>query len=166
MELSRESNTVDVVYGEVMYVAAVSQHSEFANLLKSPIVHSSKKVVIFSEIFSGKLGELSQSFFKLVIKKGRESLFTAICAAFEEQYHAYKEQSPITIYSASELESSSLKEIEGKILALGITRQNLIVTTKIDSSLLGGFIVEAGDVRWDHSLSGKLERMRKHLIKN
>lgn len=166
MDLSKESQTVDAVYQEVMYVAAVAKHKEFSNLLKSPIVHSSKKIDIFSAVFEGKLGSLSHAFFVLVIKKGRESLFSAICNAFEEQYHEFKEQSPVVLYSATALEEGAISEIEQKILSLGITRKNLIVKTEVDPSLLGGFVVEAGDIRWDHSLSGSIERMRKHLIKN
>lgn len=165
MDLSIENNKIDRVYEDVNSVASVAGLRDVELLLKSPIIHSSKKLSIFREIFKDKLDQVSEKFFELIIKKGREAYIPAICRAFNEQYNVYKDVSELTITSASELTDSQIETIKQQLISSGITRKNLSVIQKINTDLIGGFIIESGDLRIDNSVKGKLDKIRKQVIK-
>lgn len=166
IDLAVEGEKVERVFEDIRSVDQVSKNKEFYLLLKSPIIHSSKKIAIFKEIFKGTLDKLTGSFFELIIKKGREGVIPEICAAFYEQYNVLKELSEVRIISAHPLERTEVEAIKDQLLKTEITRRNLNITEVVDSALIGGFVVEVGDLRIDNSVQGKLNRMRKHVIKN
>lgn len=165
MDISIEKGSIDRIVQDVNAVASVAKLKDVELLLKSPIIHSSKKLSIFKEIFNGKLDDISQKFFELIIKKGREAYIPVICTAFNEQYNSYKNISELTITSASTLEEAQLEAIKQELIKSGITRKNLSIIQKINTDLIGGFIIESGDLLIDNSVKGKLEKIRKQITK-
>ncbi len=166
IDLAVEAGKVETIFEDIRSVELVSKNKEFALLLQSPIIHSSKKISIFKAIFKDNLDKLTQSFFELIIKKGREGYIPEICSAFYEQYNVLKEMSEVKIISANTLERAEVDAIKDQLLSTKITRKNLNITEVVDSELIGGFVIEVGDLRIDNSIQGKLKRMRKHVIKN
>jgi F-type H+-transporting ATPase subunit delta len=59
-----------------------------------------------------------------------------------------------------------MNDIKSKLLASNITMDKLEVTEKVDPSIIGGFIIEAGDKLYDASIAHKLEEMKKNLSNN
>lgn len=165
MDISIEKDMIDRIVQDVNSVASVAKLKDVDLLLKSPIIHSSKKLSIFREIFKDKLEEVSEKFFELIIKKGREAFIPAICTAFNEQYNAFKDISEMTITSASALEEHQLETIKQQLINSGITRKNLSIIQKINTDLIGGFIIESGDLLIDNSVKGKLDKIKKQITK-
>lgn len=166
IDLAIDGGKVEKVFEDIKSIEKVSKNKEFYLLLRSPIIHSSKKISIFKEIFKENLDRLTNAFFELIIKKGREGIIPEICKAFYEQYNLLKELSEVKIISAGPLERKEVEAIKDQLLKTKITRKNLNITEEIDTGLIGGFVVEVGDLRIDNSVQGKLNRMKKHIIRN
>jgi F-type H+-transporting ATPase subunit delta len=166
LDLALERNELDRVLGDIETFNAASKNRDFYLLMKSPIVNSSKKISIFKAIFENKISNTTLAFFNITIKKGREIYLPEIGEEFISQYKKFNKISTVTITSASPLNDSSLSEIKSKLLASSITMEKLEVITKVDPSLIGGFIIESGDKLYDASVSYQLEQLKKEFVDN
>ena len=117
--------------------------------------------------FGGRITEVTSKFFKIVLRKGRESYLPEIAAAFVEQYKAIKNISTVTLTSAAKLSDATMDAIKAKLAASGELSENIEFKTFIDASLIGGFRLEFGDDKlYDASVSYKLEQLKKEFKKN
>ena len=165
LSLALEQGAVDAVHTDMLLVRqAITDSKELKSLLVSPIVKSDKKTAILSEIFKGKISELSDKFIALVTSKGRESFLPSIAVAYEEAYRTHKNISTVEVTSAIALSEEQKK----KILALAAKQgvENAEVVEKVDPSLIGGFVMRMGDRQIDTSISNKINALKQELIKN
>lgn len=166
MELSLDRNELEVVKKDILYFIEAMRNRDLYLLLKSPIINAGKKISIIKTVFGDKLNSTTMAFLEIVIKKGREMYLPEIAADFIGQYKFYNKISTIKITTASPLSQESMNDIKSKMLASNITMDKLEVTEKVDPSIIGGFIIEAGDKLYDASIAHKLEEMKKNLSGN
>src|SRR5690606_23670469 len=91
-----------------------SETRDFELLIASPIINADKKIDIFEKIFD-QFEAVSMNFVKLIIKNGREEFLPEIARSFEAQVKEYKGIVPITIITASTLDSSTRAKIVAKV---------------------------------------------------
>lgn len=166
LDLANERNELATVLEDMEGVAKVTKNRELHLLLKSPIVNTGKKMAIFTEIFGGKISTLSMEFFKIIMRKGREMYIPEIAEEFLLQYKTLKHISSAKLTTASPLPADILESIKAKLLASDVTDESVEIETEVDPSILGGFIIEIGDKRYDTSVKHKLASMRKGFGKN
>ncbi len=163
LDLSMEQKNIDSVLGDMNMLAATCDDShDFRLLLDSPIVKADKKIVIFEQVFE-QFEKLTMSFVTLIIKNGRESDLPGIAEAFQVQVKEERGIVPITITSATKLDDATKDSIIAKVQK-GIDGQ-LEVTEQIDESLIGGFMVQMGDMRMDASVSSQLNNLKQRLTR-
>lgn len=165
LALALENGVVDAVHADMLLLRqGVADSHELKNLLSSPIVKADKKAAILSEVFKGKISELSDKFFALVTSKGREALLPSIALAYEEAYRDYKNISTVEVTSAIALSEDQKK----KILALAAKQgvENAELVEKVDPALIGGFVMRMGDKQIDASIAKRINTLRQELIKN
>src|ERR1700761_5330152 len=87
LDLSIEKDQLATVYKDMLFLQAICKGSrELVNLLKSPVINSDKKDKILDAVSAGKIGELTATFNKLMIRKGREGYLPEVIDAFIQQY--------------------------------------------------------------------------------
>ena len=161
LELAIEKNAVDQVAGDMNFLAETMQNRDFQLLLSSPIVKADKKITIFREIF-GQFEELTNAFIELITKNGREIFLPEIASAFEKQVKEHKGIVPVTLVSATPLESDTKSAILSKLDAS--VNGTLELTEIIDPALIGGFIIKMGDKQIDSSVSSQMNRLKQRLM--
>ena len=161
IELAQEQGKLDRIMSDVEHFLSATKVRDFALLLKSPIVNSLKKAAIFKALFGDKFDEMTFTFLNIVLRKGREINLPDIATEFVSQYNKINQISEVTVRTATELTDDQLSQLKAKIKESGLTLENIDLHTKIDPSILGGFIIEIGDNRYDASVKHKLEEMRK-----
>ena len=166
LDLAIERNEVDTVLKDIKTFQEVVNNKDFAQMLKSPIINTTKKQSIFKAIFDGKLSKTTESFFDIVLRKGRESVLVDIAGAFMDQYKIVNKISSVKITTATPLTEVALAEIKSKLLASNITMDKLELTTKIDPSIIGGFVIEVDDNLYDDSVAHKLDKLKKEFVGN
>jgi len=166
VEIAVEQDKLEQVNEDVQTFLSVMKNREFELLVKSPIVNTNKKMSIFNAIFSGKISEITDKFFKIVLRKKRESYLPHIANAFVEQYKVIKNISTVTVTSAKTLSDTALNAIKDKLSKSGEFSKNIELNTKVDKSLIGGFRLEFGDRLYDTSVSYKLEQLKKEFKNN
>ena len=163
MDLAIEQNKLERVLEDVQSFRATTKVRDFYLLLKSPIVHASKKISILNILFEGKYDEMSMAFLKILVNKGREEYLPEIAEVFIDQYRALKGISTVKLITANPVDDKVIKEIEAKLLASKETAKTVEITTEVDPDLIGGFVIEFKDKMYDASIANKIEELKKEF---
>lgn len=159
IDLAVEQNKLEQIHEDMQGFKSSLESRDLVLMLKSPIINSSKKISAFKAVFGGKMDEMTMSFFNLVMKKGRESALPEITNAFIEQYRAKKNISSAKVITATKLTQEKLEAIKASLSKSGTT--TFEIEEEVDESLIGGFVIEMGDKKYDASVKHKLDKLRK-----
>jgi F-type H+-transporting ATPase subunit delta len=166
IDLSLEKGQLDEVYNDMTYLQAViKSNRDFVNVLKSPVITPDKKQVIVEAVTNGKIGELTASFNRLLIRKGRESNLPEIAQAFIDQYKEHKQIHTVKLTTATPVSEEVKAEIVNKVKSSSDMR-NIELTTDVDESLIGGFVLQVGDQLIDASIAYDLSAISKQFLNN
>ena len=166
IDLAQEQNKFDKVLEDIRSFKKALTNRDLYLLAKSPIVNAAKKQKIFNLLFEDKYDELTNAFFGIIIRKGREAYLPEIAAEFEKQYKIKQGNSEVTIKTATKLTDTELDRIKSKLLESNITADSIEFVTKVDPELIGGFVVQIEDYLYDASVSRKLNELRKEFSVN
>lgn len=129
-----------------------------SNALSNPIYTKKQKLdLLITASGKGTPKELV-SFFEFVLDKGREEFMLFMCMSFQDIYR--KEQKMVVgeIVSAVNLDDKAIKQITSFVKAK--YDQKLELISKIDPSIIGGFIFEVNNQRMDASIKEELKRIQ------
>lgn len=166
VDLSVEKGELENVYKDMQYLQAVTRSNrDFVNVLKSPVISSDKKQSILEAITGGKISELTTLFNRLLIRKGREANLPEITGAFIEQYKQKKQIHGMRLTTAAPVSDSLKQEIVEKVKSqTGI--RNIELTAEVDEELIGGFVLQVGDMLIDASIAYDLNIIKKQFLDN
>jgi F-type H+-transporting ATPase subunit delta len=166
LELSIEKNVLEPVQKDMLLLSSViASNSDFAQVLKSPIIKSDKKSKVLKAIFGGKSQEMTLAFYDILARKNRADLLIDIAREFQKQYNQYKGIQVAEVTTTFPLTddlrkqfTASVKEISGK--------EHVQLVEKVDANIIGGFILKINDRQLDQSLSSKLRNLRLQFSQN
>jgi F-type H+-transporting ATPase subunit delta len=165
-DLAVETSKLEEVKNDFELIQSV-QNKDLHLMLMSPIVKGEKKIAIFEAVFSKHIQPITSSFFKLIFSKGRSVAINDIINAFIEKYRIQKGIKLVELTTAVEVS----KEIQGNISA--VLKENSLLKgksielkTKVDSSIIGGLIVQVDDKLFDASIRHDLQVIKKQFIEN
>lgn len=165
LDLSLELKVLDKTYNDMVLInKTISENNDLNLLLKSPVVNSDKKQNILSEIFQSRISELSSRFLELITSKKRENIVNNIATSFINKYKEANNIIEAELTSAVKLES----EQKNKIISLinKDKKYTVEIKEKINSDILGGFIVKIKDKQIDSSLTKEFRELRNTFDKN
>ncbi|WJI16196.1 F0F1 ATP synthase subunit delta [Pseudoxanthomonas winnipegensis] len=140
------------------FSAQVAADPRVAALLPNPQLTREQALALLAPEGAG---EEFTRFLGVLADAGRLALLPEIAALYE-QLRAQAEHVVLArVTSAAELPPGELDVIKAA-LAKRFGRQ-VEVTTEVDASLIGGAVIDAGDVVIDGSLKGKLARLQTAL---
>jgi F-type H+-transporting ATPase subunit delta len=143
------------------FAAAVHDVPELRMILRNPQLEPRAKVELLEELLGG-ADELARNFLRLVAEKGRIGEIEEIAREFDRLLAAEERRLTVELTTAYELSDSEaralLKQIEEA------SGRKIEATRKVDPSLIGGFILQAGSMRVDASVRGRLNRLREELV--
>lgn len=160
METCVEQNNVETIYNDVKGLKTTFENKDISMLLKSPIINATKKLNVMNSIYSGKVDGLTLNFLSLVVKKGREAYLPQMCDAFINQYREKNNIASAKVITATKLTEEKLNSIKA---SLNLQATSFEIEEEVDESLIGGFIIEMGDKRYDASVKHKLNKLRKSI---
>ncbi len=161
-ELANELKIVDEIYNDMVLVDEVcANNRKLVTLLNNPVIRYDYKLRVLNRVFDGHINELTSKFFGLICRKNRAQVLSEASRIFMDLYHESKGIVQANISSAVELSDKIRKEFEDKISQA--TGKKVDLDTKVDASLLGGFVLQIGDKQLDDSLKGKLNNLRREL---
>ncbi len=164
--LAVERGELQAVHSDMQLLEKALQNRGLHLLMKSPIVPADKKLAVVKALFEGKVSALTLGYLQLLIRKGREAYLPEITREFFHQYKVIQRITSVRIISAAPLSDAVVAQIKQRIQASGLANENLEITTQIDPSLIGGFILGFDDKRYDASLVSRLAALKAEFSKN
>lgn len=166
IDLSQEQGQLEKVYQDMLFLQnIIKTNRDLANLLRSPIVSADKKDKIVEAVTAGRVSQLTASFNKLLISKGRESNLPEIITSFIQQYKSIKNIHTVKLTTAvpvsEEVKASIIEQVK-KTSNL----QNIEMETTVDPNIIGGFVLQAGDKLVDASIAYDLREISKQFQNN
>ncbi len=166
LDFAVEKGKLEEVYQDQLYLKKLMEISrEFRVVLSSPVISSDKKLKIIESVTKGKVGELTMTFFKLITRKKRDVFLKDIVDSFLRQYDVFSEITQVRLTIAAPMDKTEIDKLISKV-KVQAQLKNVKLTTEIDESLIGGFILRYGDKRYDASISKNLGIYRKGLENN
>jgi F-type H+-transporting ATPase subunit delta len=164
--LAVEQNVLDQVHADMqLFDKTVESSREFALLLKNPIIRHDKKRDILEKLFKGKVHPLTLAIFDMITKKNREPLLPSIAKEFHNAYNEYKGVRKATITTAVPLDAKLKAEFEQIVRNLS-DKKDVELLEKIDTEMIGGFVLEIGDKQIDTSIKNKLKALKVKFSEN
>lgn len=142
IDLSQEQGKLERTLEDVKSFKKVTENRDFYLLLKSPVVSASKKLSILDALFKGKYDELTNSFLRILVTKGREMYLPEIADEFIAQYKKLKHISTVKVRTATPLSEATLNEIMAKLKASSATDEEIELIAFVDPNLIGGIVLE------------------------
>jgi F-type H+-transporting ATPase subunit delta len=143
------------------FAAAVAEVPELRSVLRNPQVDPRAKARLLGELL-GDADELLRNFVRLAAEKGRIGGIEEIAREFERLVAAEERRLNVALTTAYELSDDEAARIVKQIEeASGRTVE---ATRAVDPDLIGGLVLEAGSMRVDASVRGRLERLRRELV--
>lgn len=163
IDLSTEQNALEEIKNDmVFFESVVDDNSELEAILKNPIVPLDKKAGILNDVFGSKVHQITNSFLKLVVNKGRSAILFDTAKQFIAQYNEIKGIVTAEVTSAIALTDASKTEIIA-LVKKELGANQVIVKEKVDEKLIGGFILKVGDKQFDASISSGLGKLKKEF---
>ena len=163
IDLSTEQNALEQIKNDmVFFEQVVDDNSELEAILKNPIVPLDKKAGILNDLFGSKVHQITNSFLKLVVNKGRAAILFDTAKQFIAQYNAIKGIVTAEVTSAIALTDASKAEVVA-LVKKEIGANEVIVKEKVDEKLIGGFILKVGDKQFDASIASGLNKLKKEF---
>ena len=144
------------------FAAAVHDVPELRAALRNPQLEASTKVAVLDEIAGGS-DELLRNFLRLVAEKGRIGSIEEIAREFDRLMAREERRLNVELTTARELDADEARELLGQIERA--SGRKVEATRRVDPNLIGGFVLQAGSMRVDASVRGRLEGLRQELVK-
>ena len=163
IDLSKEQNALEEIKNDmVFFEEVVDANSELEAILKNPIVPLDKKAGILNDIFGNKVHQITNSFLKLVVNKGRSAILFDTAKQFIGQYNTIKGIVTAEVTSAIAITDANRTEITA-LVKKELAANEVIIKEKVDEKLIGGFILKVGDKQFDASIAGGLNKLKKEF---
>ena len=160
-EAAKEQGRVSRVREELAdFVATVRDVPELRNLLRNPQLDPRARRAALEDVL-GDSDDLVRNFLLLTAEKGRSGQIEDIHREFERLVAADERRLRVELTTATELSDEDASRIVKQIEeASGWTVE---ATRKVDPELVGGVVLQAGSLRLDASVRGRLQRLRQEL---
>jgi len=141
--------------------AEIVSDPRLALLTKSPQWSQADLVSIIADVAGAKLNPAMQNFVRVLAENHRLLLLPEIGAHFEELRAAVENTVDVEVISAIELNGAQADKLVHALSAR--LKRTVRMQNTLDTTLLGGAIVRAGDWVIDGSLKGRLQRLATEL---
>jgi F-type H+-transporting ATPase subunit delta len=145
------------------FAQAVEETPELRAVLRNPQLETTAKAQILAQIV-GEEEPLFRNFLQLVAEKGRAGEIEEIAREFERLMAREERRLNVELTTARELTDAEARAIVKQIEdAAGRTVE---ATRTVDPSIVGGIVLRAGSYLVDASVRGRLERLRRELVRS
>jgi F-type H+-transporting ATPase subunit delta len=159
---AKEKGRLDLVREQFAALAeALAESEELADLLRNPQLEPGAKRDAL-EAALGDADELIRNFVRLVGEKDRIGELDEIYREWERLLAAEERVIEVELTTAVELSDEEAAQIVRKIEQA--TGRTVEATRRVDPDLIGGLVLQAGSLRVDGSVRGRLEGLRQDLL--
>jgi ATP synthase F1 delta subunit len=140
------------------FADAVDRNQELQVFLFSPYLSSADKREGLGRAISGAEPELT-NFLELLVEKHRMPEIFRIRREFDELWKKENRRLDVTVVSAVELDQAVVEKIGQEVERQ--TGEAVELSSRVDDDILGGIVLQVGNMVLDASIRSRLEKLRK-----
>jgi F-type H+-transporting ATPase subunit delta len=161
-DVAKERGRLDSI-GEDLdrFADAVESERELQVFLFSPYFSSAEKADGLKRAVVGADPELL-NFLDLVIEKQRTTELFRIRRAFDELWKGERRLIDVTVTSAVELDPAVVSRVGEEIERQ--TGRTVELASRVDEEIVGGIVLQVGNMVLDASIRNRLEKLRQSVI--
>jgi ATP synthase F1 delta subunit len=160
-EVGRDKGTLDSLQEQLgQFVDAVDGDRDLQVFLFSPYLSSADKREGLGRAISGAEPELI-NFLELLIEKHRMPEIFRIRRELDELWKRENRRIDVTVTSAVELDPAVVGKIGQEVERQ--TGEEVDLSSKVDDGILGGIVLQVGNMVLDASIRSRLEKLRKSV---
>ena len=137
-------------------------YPRFAEILASARVSSSEKDRILLDLFENRASSIVLRFLRVLNRHERLGLIRTVIREARAIWDQRNQRIPVRVHSAVPLDEDQLNSLRDRLGRL--TGATPILNVATDPSLIGGLVVQIGDLRYDASVKSRLAQLRQRLI--
>jgi F-type H+-transporting ATPase subunit delta len=162
-ELAQEQSQIAPWFERLQLLADLQENEDVSSVLASPSIEQSEKADLLIALYT-KLEQDQHciNLIKLLAENDRLNFFSSIFETYSELKFEFESSIEAEVITAVEVSKDYLKRIQTSLSKrLGKT---VSIKQTIDTEILGGAIIKAGDLVIDGSIKGKLNKLTNTLI--
>ena len=160
-EAARDEGRLDPVREELGdFVEAQRQVPELRGLLRNPQLDHRAKAAALEELLGGD-EKLVRNFLLLLAEKNRAGEIEEISREFDRLVARAEGILDVELTTAVELSDEETRGVISQIEKA--SGRKVEATQRVDPDLIGGIVLQAGSLRLDASVRGRLDRLRQEL---
>jgi F-type H+-transporting ATPase subunit delta len=160
-DVAKERGKLDPIRDELAQFAdALAGDRDLQAFFFSPRFSPAEKIEGLNRAVSGADPELV-NFLELLIEKGRMPEIFRIRRRFEQLWKRANRRIDVTVRSAIELDPATIGKIGEEIERQ--TGQSVELASEVDEEILGGIVLQVGDMVLDASIRNRLDKLRKSV---
>jgi F-type H+-transporting ATPase subunit delta len=160
-EAAKDKDRLDAVREELAdFVQAQREVPELRELLRNPQLDHRVKASALEELLGGD-EELVRNFLLLLAEKNRAGEVEEIAREFEQMVALEEGILDVELTTAVELSEEEARDVIKQIEKA--SGRKVEASRRVDPDLIGGIVLQAGSMRLDASVLGRLNRLRTEL---
>ena len=160
-EAAKDLGKLDTIRDQLgQFVDALNENREMQLFLFSPSFSSAEKIEALKSAVTDAEPEFL-NFLELLLEKGRMPVIFRIRRQFDALWAKENKRLGVTVTSAVELDPEVTKRISDEIEEQ--TGNTVELTSRVDPDILGGLVVQVGNMILDTSIQNRLEKLRKSV---
>lgn len=163
-EIGQEKNNLLAMLNQIQQLADLWQENEaLQEAMTNPQISNAARRKVWQEIASRSgINKTGRNFLNLIIDKSRlqelPSIARELLALTDEKENRIRAElvsaAPVSQEGVTRLKSA-LERLTGKVV---------ILSTKVDESLVGGMVTRVGDTLYDGSIKNQLNRLKANML--
>jgi F-type H+-transporting ATPase subunit delta len=159
--IAREQDQLDKWLQDLGQLNRMSQDPLFRAVMDNPKFSVEEKLGLLPDKLSG-LSPMAVNLLALLVARDRLRLTPQIYKEYQKLVNAHEGVTSAEMVTAVPMEDKEKDAVTSRLEA--ITGGKVVVTTRVDPSLLGGLVVYIEDTLLDGSIKSKLKALRRSLV--
>jgi len=160
-EVGRDKGKLDALQQQLgQFADAVDRNHELQVFFFSPYLSSAEKVEGIERAITGAEPELI-NFLELLVDKHRMTEIFRIRRELDELWKHENRRIDVTVTSAVELDPAVVEKIGQEVERQ--TGEKVDLSSQVDNDILGGIVLQVGNMVLDASIRSRLEKLRKSV---
>jgi ATP synthase F1 delta subunit len=160
-EVGRDKGKLDALQQQLgQFADEVDRNRELQVFFFSPYLSTTEKQEGIERAISGAEPELV-NFLELLVDKHRMTEVFRIRREFDELWKHENRRLDVTVTSAVELDRAVVEKIGQEVERQ--TGEKVDLSSRVDAEILGGIVLQVGNMVLDASIRSRLEKLRKSV---
>lgn len=141
----------------------IEANREIKNLVFNPMYGKEDKEKILTAILQKtKSSDTTKNFIRLLLKKDRIKNLREVAEGLSDLIIEKQNKKKAVVISIEKLPEASLSKIKSRLS--GITKKDIEIEERVDSSIIGGVIIQVGSLVYNGSIKTQLESVKNRLL--